>query len=802
MKISRLALLASTAAFALVAPTLSAAQVTTATSVTAADTGDQIEAVVVTARKRSEDVLKIPGNVTAFTAAALEARNIQTLDDVAKFTPGMTDNQASFGSGRTDRSFQSIVIRGMNPSSTVIPTTSIFINGTPVGSSDMIQNLNDVDHVEVLKGPQSAYFGRETFAGAVNIVTKSSSNTLTGNLSVEAGTRNTQVVSGDLSGPIIADKLMVSVGAKYNTMDGSYKNAADPSQTLGDQSSKSFHVGFTAKPVENLTIKAFAMWLQDNDGPSASGEYLTSGAGAFTQSNCTVAGTPFLCGTLPKLTSATPAQNTTITPAVRAFLANPGGLTNKDSVQQFGLKRDASHVDLNVNYDIPTLGLSLTYLSSYNEEKWSELSDLSNIDGSANGQYPGYTGYPFMVQYTDHDTSDEFRIATNPNKPYRALIGVSYVDTHQAEGLGSSFTGVGTTQLVQSETSGIFFSFAYDILPQLTVNFDGRFQGDREASYSVVTGAVQDEAHSYAFLPRASIQYRFTPGIMAYATYSKGVNPGIFNSVYANLPAASQAEVKAAGYNVGTTVQPEKLTNYEVGLKGRFFDGRATLTADIYYDKWENQIDANNFNFGVTDAGNPYNVVGSPTYTANNKSIYPFNFSDNSANSTAKGAEFEANVIPIRHVNVNLSGAYNSTKYDSYICTSCLPYTSFSAKGKYLPDAPLMSFAVGVEYTNTIQVYGPPIDWFARVDAIYKDGVWLDSSNTVKTPSRELVNLRGGFTFPQGFELEGYVENLFNNKAPVYGFQGYNFATDFGPTGIVVGLPQLITGGVRVKYHF
>jgi iron complex outermembrane receptor protein len=772
------------------------------TPTSAATNSDQIQAVVVTARKRSEDALKIPVSVTAFSAAALEARDIQTLDDVSKFTPGMTDNQASFGSGRTDRSFQSIVIRGMNPSSTVIPTTSIFINGTPVGSSDMIQNLDDVDHVEVLKGPQSAYFGRETFAGAVNIVTKASSNTLTGNLSVEAGTRNTQIVSGDLSGPLIADKLMVSVGAKYNNIDGSYKNAANPSQTLGDQQTKSFHVGFTAKPIDNLTIKAFAMWLQDNDGPSASGEYLTSGAGAFTQSNCTVAGTPFLCGTLPKLSSASPAQNTTITPAVRKLLANPGDLTNKDSVQRFGLKRDASHVDLNINYDVPSFGLSLTYLSSYNEEKWSELSDLSNIDGAAGGQYPGYAGYPFMVQYADHDMSQEFRIATNPNKPYRALIGVSYVDTHQAEGLGSPFTGVGTTQLVQSETSGVFFSFAYDILQQLTLTFEGRFQNDREASYSVVSGAVQDEAHSYAFLPRASIQYRFTPDIMAYATYSKGVNPGIFNSAYANLPAASQAEVKAAGFNIGTTVQPEKLTNYEIGTKGRFFNGRATLTADIYYDKWENQIDANNFNFGVTDSGNPYNVVGSATYTPGNKSIYPFNFSDNSANSTAKGVEFEANVIPVRHVNFSLTGAYTSVKYDSYICTSCLPYTTFNAAGKYLPNAPLLSFATGLEYDNTFELRGYSIDWFARVDAIYKDGVWLDSSNTVKTPSRELVNIRGGFTLPKGFEVEGYVDNLFNNKAPVYGFQGYNFATNFGPTAVVVGLPQLITGGVRVKYHF
>jgi iron complex outermembrane receptor protein len=313
---------------------------------------------------------------------------------------------------------------------------------------------------------------------------------------------------------------------------------------------------------------------------------------------------------------------------------------------------------------------------------------------------------------------------------------------------------------------------------------------------------VQDEGHSYAFLPRVSAQYKFTPDVMAYATYSQGVNPGQFNSVYANLPAVSQAALKTAGLSVGTSVQPEKLTNYELGLKGRFFNGRATFSADVYYDKWTHQLDSNNYQFGVTDPANPYNVVGSSTYSPNANSIYPFSYTDNSANSTAKGVEFEANLIPIKHVTVNLSGAYNDTQYDSFICTSCLPYASFDAKGKYLPNAPLKSLAAGFEYDNTIEAFGPTIDWFVRADVIYKDGVWLDSSNTVKTPSVTFVNLRGDLTFPHGFSLEGYVNNLFNEKSPVSGFQGYNFATNFGPTALVTALPELITGGVKVKYRF
>ena len=69
----------------------------------------------------------------------------------------------------------------MNPSSITNPTTSIFIDGAPVTTSQ-IGGLDGIDRVEILKGPQSAYFGRETFAGAINVVTKDPSKTFDGSV--------------------------------------------------------------------------------------------------------------------------------------------------------------------------------------------------------------------------------------------------------------------------------------------------------------------------------------------------------------------------------------------------------------------------------------------------------------------------------------------------------------------------------------------------------------------------------------------------------------------------------------------
>jgi iron complex outermembrane receptor protein len=779
----------------------------------ASEATDRIEAVIVTARRRAENLLSVPGSVSALTAKDVELRGIVTLDDVANFTPGVTDDQANAGGARSDRSFQQIIIRGMNPSSTLNPTTSIFINGTPVASADFLQNLDDIDRVEVLKGPQSAYFGRETFAGAINVITRPAGNDLSGFFSAEVGTRNTLNVAGSVSAPIIADKLSVLVGGSYDAHDGSYKNAFNPSQTLGDQSTQSFHIGITAHPIDNLTIKVYSQVFRDEDGPAATGILIASGAGAFNQGNCTVSGSPFFCGTLPGLIrSVSPAQSTTLSTVVSNFLSNPGGIIPANqTVQRFGLRRDGFHADVNVEYVVPNIGVTATYLASYNHDQWSELSDLSNVDGAPTGQYPGYNGvgvpgilgFPFVVENVARDSSQEFRLTTDSTKRYRALLGFSYIDSWNNSALGLVPFGVDGGGETQSETYGGYFSLAYDIFSSLTVNFDGRYQVDQETAYDA-TGAKTVEGKTHDFLPRASIQYRFMPHAMVYFTYSRGVNPGAFNTQYSTIPTVSQEALQTLGVAGGLIVKPEKITNYEAGIKGSFFDGRATLSADVYYDQWRDQLNLNTYNFAAADPANPYNVVGGPQYVPNNQSIYPYTYTDNSASTNPKGVEVEVNVIPVNHVTLNLSGAYNDTRYNEFNCTSCNPYptSGFNAAGKYLPNAPRFSFTGGAQYANVMNLFGGTESWYIRGDYIYKDGIYIQSSNTVKTPDINLVNLRAGISFNR-FTVEGFVNNVFNNRSYTSGFQDVNFGNfSFAPTTVMVGLPQLITGGVKLKYKF
>jgi len=292
------------------------------------DVGDR-GMIVVTARKKSEDILKTPISISAFTSADIKARGIVSLQDIAAYTPGMNIDNA--GASRNDRSFQQIIIRGFTPPSATSQTTSVFIDGVPVTSATAISNITDPERVEILKGPQSAYFGRQTFAGAVNIVTKTPSDHWTASFDGLLATHNNHDVTGEVSGPLLGDILGIRVTAREYAKDGSYDNAGVRGQTLGDQESKTGTVSLNFKPSSNFTAKAFGMITTDNDGPSAQGVIsaytVKNGAGQTlltSQSNCTVGNNhPYICGVTPDLaqgrrpTPPTTASSRTSSPILR-----------------------------------------------------------------------------------------------------------------------------------------------------------------------------------------------------------------------------------------------------------------------------------------------------------------------------------------------------------------------------------------------------------------------------------------------------------------------------------------------------
>lgn len=149
----------------------------------------QIEEILVTARKREESLQEIPLSVTAFDAAALERNRIQNIEDLAKYTPGLV-----FDGGFVPQDTRP-QIRGL-PATRGRPPVGILVDGIDVSSESMLTagggmlanlRLIDAERIEVVKGPQSALYGRVAFGGAINYISKKPGDEFEGSFTADVG---------------------------------------------------------------------------------------------------------------------------------------------------------------------------------------------------------------------------------------------------------------------------------------------------------------------------------------------------------------------------------------------------------------------------------------------------------------------------------------------------------------------------------------------------------------------------------------------------------------------------------------
>ncbi len=775
--------------------------------------------VLVTARKRSESVLKTPVAVSVVTSEDIAKRGITSVSDLAANTPGMNINNNS--SGRADRSFQQIIIRGFTPSTSLSTTTSTFIDGAPVSSPTAFSSITDPARIEVLKGPQSAYFGRNTFAGAVNVVNKLPTDDWAGSFGITGGSRKTYRLHGDVEGPIFGDALTFRVTGDKSAKDGTYRNQLT-GDTLGDQASKSYTGLLVAKPFSGLTIKAFALYSQDDDGPSAQGLIsavgLKDAAGntvVANQSNCTLQGlssgtvgatgvtavsNPYICGAAPGLSQYAPSQNTLVDQNVRNFLnTSTGRINGSDGVQGYGLLRRYHHYHLTADYEIAETGLTLSSITARNSEFYSVLSDLDGygsygVANSASAIAAGaatYWTYPFLIERKNDDFSQEVRLAYDKNGPFKATIGGSYLNNWVTSDLGGG-TGnltptVALTSIAaktRSRTFGGFFALSYKLFDKLTLNAEGRYQIDKLSAATVPTPV---EATYKNFLPRIIAQFDFDRNTMVYASWSKGVNPGQFNTSFLTSPPATVALAQAAGINI--VVEPEKVTNYEIGIKGKLLEGRLRYSLDAYFAQWRNQI--NTIALAVIDPGTglPQLVQG----TANTGSV------------NMKGIEFDGSYSVSDLVTINAAGSMNDSDIQSYVSPTVSKLTGiFDFSGKEMPNTSKWSASAGVQVGGNI-VGLDKASWFARADYAYKSGVWANAANITRTKDYHNVNLRVGVTQgPASFDL--FVNNVLNGKTYTSIADQFLFTPTFAYTStnsaIAVGLRELRTFGGVMRYRF
>lgn len=232
------------------APAAQAQETPIAPSAPQAEAGTDGGVIMVTARRREESLLETPVTLSVMTAANLAKLNVNNVLDLQAFTPGLYAQQTS--SGRVDRSYSQIVIRGI--ADPLNPTVSVFLDGTPV-NFDVINNLgNEVSRVEVLKGPQSAAFGRQSFAGAINVVTRDPGDAFRWNFDGTAGSYSLYDIKASVELPIVKDAIGLRIGGRRYGFDGQYTNPYDGSR-LGAQQTETINGTLVIKPFEGLRLK-------------------------------------------------------------------------------------------------------------------------------------------------------------------------------------------------------------------------------------------------------------------------------------------------------------------------------------------------------------------------------------------------------------------------------------------------------------------------------------------------------------------------------------------------------------------
>lgn len=810
--------------------------------------------IVVTARKREESLLSTPIAIAAMPAEEIGQRGIVSLTDLIDATPGI--NVTGNNSGRNDRSFQQISLRGFTPSTTDSTLTATFIDGVPVSSASALNSITDPARVEVLKGPQNAYFGRNAFAGAVNVVNKTPKDTFGGNMNASVFSRDGYDVQAAIEGPIVPGILGFRISGRALQRGGSYRNGADRNERLGDQRTRTATGMLLFTPSDRLTVKAFGLYSRDNDGPSAQGMLsayeVRSNNGAVNipalsgntagnvivpgVSNCTLNGVnPFICGAAPALPAGfSPAQNTYINPKTASVLADgrfrpvsPG-----EGVQGYGLKREYIHAHVNIDYELGDTGFTLSSLTGINDEKWSQLSELDNYDSSSlintaatptNGLLP-YYNFPFGIERHNKDFSQELRASFDNGGMLSVMIGANYMDTKVRRDLlnvyAESVLGLprtaGTASAPQRvETKGLFGSVNLEPADALEISLEGRYQQDKVFGYAGGLGATISAAAAaengvppgtYApfanffskkynnFMPRAIISYKITPDVMAYGSWAKAANVSIA-SFNARLFSGTAGEI-AASQSLGLrgVTEPEKLTNYEIGIKGKALDNKLTFTLAAYAGKWTNQYNSRSVFFTDTSLNPP--LTSTVTGIAN------------SGRTLLKGVELDLTALPSDGVSLTFSGAFNDTSIRAFndpAITRLTGITGDGFKGNKLPLTSQYSFAITPEFSGDL-LGRDNATWFIRSDVNYKSRQYLDAANMTWIKGRTVVNGRVGVKL-DNIGIEIFATNLLNNRRYT-SIQENTVQTPGGALGtrpynyLIVGLPELRTFGVKGSVTF
>lgn len=222
------------------------------------------EEIVVTARKREENLMDVPLSITALSETELERQGVYAMEDLAQWTPALQFQDVN-------GAFQNPAIRGLNQTDQSSPqgNVGVFLDGVPLSNRSGLEfGMLDVARIEVVKGPQSALYGRNSFAGAINYVTKPAlTGEMDGRIETTFGTDDRLSVSGSFNLPL-GEKSAVRLFGGISEFDGTIDNVRTGDVLGGWEDRDAFGATLYFEPTENTRITLFGLSnTVDNDAP-------------------------------------------------------------------------------------------------------------------------------------------------------------------------------------------------------------------------------------------------------------------------------------------------------------------------------------------------------------------------------------------------------------------------------------------------------------------------------------------------------------------------------------------------------
>ena len=675
--------------------------------------------MVVTAQKRAQKLEEVPISVTAFDEEALALREFNQLEDLAYAAPNV--NIASSTDARTTQ----FTMRGIT-GQTLFPgaesSVGIFVDGVYV-NNPIAQNFDvlNVERVEILRGPQGTLYGKNTTAGAINVISRKPGEEFSGSGSVQYGNYNDIRVKGSVEGPIVEGKLFGQVAATFHKRDG-YATNTFLGTDIDTDDTKAIRAALRFTPTTQLEINLSGDLLHQDRVPS-----------------------------VPDTTPEDRRDELDV------------AMSEKRDVQGVNLTADYTLANANKitsitayrNYDWERVGdddglPQPAFISPVTESTW-QISEELRLSSPAGQRLEWVTGLYFL--HTDMDGSSDPII--DPDLVFLLNYGVSctlfYAPAFCAPGVGQNRISQ------QTDTFAAFgqATFAFDEQWSLTGGLRGsyekkEFRNTQSSTQLPLFMAVIDASFDRSVSsvsPMVALEYKPKPGINLFASASQGFKSGGFNTG----PVASPAQL------VNTIYDDESLWSYEAGVKSEWFNKRLRVNLSAFFVDYK---DLQAFKYDEVAPG-----VFSSRIT-------------NAATATSKGVELEITTVPVSGLTLGGGLGYIDARYDEFAGCGVapgIPPTAINCSGNKLTGAPSMTGNLNATYY--VPVPGvKDLDFMLYGDWSYRGKSYFDVQNTPTNVQAgySILNLSTGLLDANGnWSLVAFGQNLTDKNYTVLSLPGF-----------------------------